>query len=338
MLKLILSFLLTQLPTLVFAQTISGQVLSSSTGTPFAGVTIRLLLSKVVAQTNDFGEFVVRKNSLYEIDTLSISYLGYTEIRIATNLLPKGNIFDLHEDPKSLRGVDVIAGKTYKAILGAFSYADVAYTLQMDTAQSFVSAKFPIAKMFVADSGHFKVDGVEIGRFVENANHGKPLFYDLKRHNPKAIFNLYFVKADATGKPEPLPQALKVPVNWDHIQAVNRIDLTRFGIKPEQQVFYIAIEWLPILPNRNYSIGKRGHPLLFRQFSLPVTKIERDSQPNMLMVYETGYEPYISTYSQRTSFVAQRYAWVNDRWIFVEPSSDKFEAELAISVDISYVK
>lgn len=342
------------------AQTISGKLVSAGTNKPISGATVKLLLSNKATATNFEGAFNLQKNSNITIDTLAINSLGFLPVKIATNKLPQNGIFSLKEDLKNLKEVGINKNRKKFKMLNPFDYGSADYTLAKDTSQAFISSKFPIAKLFTANVDSFKLESIHVGRFVERlvndsyfilnrttkgdaivpgyANIPQIFFYQMKRHTQRAIFNLYIIYPDSNGTPEPLNKALKIPVSVDKALSDTEIKLDQYDIHPKQRNFMIAIEWLPILPNQNYSLGKRGHPRIMREFTLPTPKgMKNDGSPEMGLVYELGYEPYVTVYNTQSTNASKKFGWINNEWVNIDNGTEgKFEQEIALSASISY--
>ena len=351
--NLSLLFLFSIMVVTSMAQTIKGKIISSTDKEPVAYATVKLKLSGTTTLTNLNGEFNIEKNDKLPTDTIVVSNIGYFTVRIATNDLPKNGIISLKEDQKTLSEVGVKSGKKQYKMVNEFSYSAALYSIEKDTSQSYVSSKFPIAKAFTADIDSFKLESIHVGRFIEtviptakarNAI-GKifdaptsSLFYDLKKPVERAIFNLYIIYPDVSGEPTPLSEAIKIPVDLNDRQADVEIDLRGYNIRPKQRNFYVCLEWLPILPNQTYSLGIRGKERIYRQVAWPIAKSKKnDGSAPIALVYEIGYEPFVSIYKVKTESAKPKYVWVKNQWVPVAPEPNaKTDDEMALSVKISY--
>ncbi|TDG35383.1 hypothetical protein EZJ43_13875 [Pedobacter changchengzhani] len=334
-----------------FAQTIKGKIIATKSKQPIPYATVKLKLANQTKLTTESGDFNIIVDKLNLKDTIFVSCIGYLSAKLPIDKLPKDGIIYLDEDEKTLKEVSVSVGKKRYEIINEFAYSNIKYTINKDIAQSYLSAKFPIAKKFTANVDSFKLEEIHLGRFVEASNEQTTiltekyeikyirapwLFYELKKHNERAIFNLYIIYPAENGEPQPLDQAVKIPISLTSAITDTEIDVRNYNIRPKQRNFYIAIEWLAILPNLTYSLGKRNQPKVFRQFTLP-TQTKDDKGPAMALVYEIGYEPYVSTYRIDKKNSTKKYVWLKDNWVTVEPDSDgKIDTEFALSAKISY--
>lgn len=336
-----------------FAQTIKGKIISSTNKQPIPYATVKLKLSNKVTSTNSNGDFSIEKDEKILIDTILVSNIGYYSLSIATNKVPKNEVIILKEDEKTLREININASKKKYKMLNEFSYNNALYSIEKDTAQRFISSKFPIAKLFTAEVDSFRLEAIHVGRYLETiiptarlrTNIGtftqyptRSLFYDLKRHVKRAIFNLYIIYPDTLGAPSPLSQAIKIPVDVNSSEAELEIDLRNHNIRPKQRSFYIAIEWLAIVPNQNYSLGVPKIDRIYRQVAWPTAKNGKmDGAAPIALVYELGFEPFVSTYKTQIENLHQKYAWINNNWMVIEPIIDaKTDEEMALSAKISY--
>ncbi|TDW44328.1 Kelch motif protein [Flavobacterium sp. 270] len=93
------------------AQTIKGTVVSQTDNSTIDDVNVFAMVNKTGTLTNDKGEFSLQLTSK-ESDTLQISHIGYTPLKIAVNDLKKMNfIISLSEDVENLEGLTLKANQ-----------------------------------------------------------------------------------------------------------------------------------------------------------------------------------------------------------------------------------
>lgn len=336
-----------------FAQTIKGKVISASDKQPIPYATVKL--NDKVTQTNLQGEFMIAIDGDATDVILTVTTIGYITLNIPLSKLPKDNIISLKEDEQTLKEVQISGGKKQFIMLNEFDYANVAYTIERDAARSFISSKFPIAKLFTADVDSFKLESVNLGRFIERnilktlkipipgfRDERRSVFYDFKKHSHKkngrrAIFNLYVIYPDSAGAPTALSKAIKIPIDISNLDPDLEIDLRSYNIRPQQRQFFIAVEWLDILPNKNYSLGISGESIFQRQTAWPMPTAPKNSTTPIALIYQIGYEPLVSIYKTKKENVILKYVWLQDRWMPIDQQpTEKFDDEMALSAKISY--
>ncbi|TKC07188.1 carboxypeptidase-like regulatory domain-containing protein [Pedobacter frigoris] len=340
-----------------FSQAIKGKIVSVNDKEPIPYATVRL--NEKVTQTNLRGEFeiVVGENATDGI--LTITAIGYVTANIPLSKLPKDKIISLKEDEQTLKEVQIDGGKKRFKMLNEFDYSEVAYTIERDRDRRFISSKFPIAKLFTANVDSFKLESVNVWRFLETPVMVVPttvgtasrsrspwekraIFYDFKKHaynknGRRAIFNLYLIYPDSVGTPMALSDAIKIPLDINNLDPDIEVDLRSYNIRPRQRQFFIAIEWLDILPNKNYSLGLGGKATLSRQVAWPMPDDEKNNSFPIALIYQLGYEPLIAIYKTEKENATIKYVWLQDRWTPVDRQpTDRFDDELALSAKISY--
>jgi hypothetical protein len=209
------------LPISSYAQVIfNGKVVENFTGNAIPYATIGLVKQNVGTNANEKGEFIIASKQP-DIDTLIISCIGYTTVRLPVKELKANPTVSLTVSEKRLRTVVIKNKWTYGEVGKYNGYKDCF------TSNGYQSQ---VAKKFTAPFANTFLEAVQIRT---TKSQGESMFR----------LRIYDVDSLTKGPGEELTDTL-IQVNAQ--KGMTLIDMSPYQVWLPRNYFFVAIEWLLI--------------------------------------------------------------------------------------------
>lgn len=251
---LLLTSFLFIMPTLHAQKKIRGQIKNKTTQSSLSNVTLKWLKANIATQSNAKGFFELERSTKAE-DTLFFNAIGYEMLKIPAVGFTNGQSVYLQESNVTLNEV-IIAKKKQKqktATLGRFNdaYADV-----ITTGNHFINYNGPVnlkesyitAKLFNNKNKPSLLQSIKIER-----NSTFNVFTNKLHYESNISFKVHVYDVDTLNGG---PGIELYPGGWlvDNPGDIKTIELNvgQHYILLRSEVFFIAIEWLPLPMNEHF--------------------------------------------------------------------------------------
>lgn len=221
-------------------------IVDAQNGRPISKATIKVISKQISLETDLNGQFTLSTESIFETDTLIISYVGYISKKVPVYGLAVSSKIKLVEAVKSLKELTILKTKYKSVVLNKFS----------KTIPFFIGLKMAAQKMFLPQPGAV-LNSIVIVRSLE------------KGKNSQARFKVHIFDVDPkTGSPG--AQLLESGIEVTDIgnEKIN-VDLKDHYLIIQDKAFFVGIEWLYIPYNQYINVHKE---------MLPVTIYENGTQ------------------------------------------------------------
>tara|TARA_R110002073_G_scaffold14554_2_gene59353 strand:- start:35215 stop:36063 length:849 start_codon:yes stop_codon:yes gene_type:complete len=237
----------------VFCQDLyKGKLIDNKTKEPLPWVNVGIVGKNVGTVSNDFGDFNIQLHKKFNLDTLSISMIGYKSLKFRVDdfrdRMRKNPVFQMEEESIQLDEVVISNVLKKEVILGNTEFTN---TMVLGFESNELGNE--IGTTIKVEDGPVDIKAVNI-RIYKNK---------LKRF--KIRVNIYDLK---DGKPNKNILNENIIIEWKKKRGLFRIDLSQYNIIAENDVF-VSLEWIQNSAKENlyFSTTPEGSKTFIRDTS-----------------------------------------------------------------------